>query len=87
MSEETFNLYESLRPAIRELCELAKATVVYQGKVEGRGKVFAVQTKVSTMQDYPAPNHKERAVVFPTGLVGYAWSFWQNFSFIVPASH
>ena len=60
-------------------CEFGQATVVYLGKVVGRGQVRPVQSKVEAMLNYPAPTTRRELRRF-LGMVGYYRSFCKNFS-------
>lgn len=60
-------------------CEFGQATVVYLGKVVGRGQVRPVQSKVEAILNYPPPTTRRELRRF-LGMVGYYRSFCKNFS-------
>lgn len=60
-------------------CEFGQATVVYLGKVVGRGQVRPVQSKVEAILNYPPPTTRRELRRF-LGMVGYYRSFCKNSS-------
>ena len=60
-------------------CDFGQATVVYLGKVVGRGEVRTVQAKVEAIHDFPAPASRRDLRCF-LGMAGYYRGFCKNFS-------
>lgn len=63
-------------------CEFGKATIVYLGKVIGRGQVRPVAVKVAAICDFPPPMDRKQLRRF-LGMVGYYRSFCRNFATVV----
>ncbi|XP_035235565.1 uncharacterized protein LOC118206694 [Anguilla anguilla] len=63
-------------------CEFGQATVMYLGKVVGRGQVHPVDSKVESVLAFPAPKTRRELRRF-LGMVGYYRSFCKNFSAVV----
>ena len=60
-------------------CVFGQATVVYLGKMVGRGEVRPVHSKVEAILNFPAPTSRRELRRF-LGMVGYYRSFCKNFS-------
>lgn len=60
-------------------CEFGRATVVYLGKVVGRGQVKPIHSKVEAVVSFPAPVSRRELCRF-LGMAGYYRSFCKNFS-------
>ncbi|KAL2102544.1 hypothetical protein ACEWY4_001712 [Coilia grayii] len=60
-------------------CVFGQATVVYLGKVVGRGEVRPVHSKVEAILTFPAPTSRRELRRF-LGMVGYYRSSCKNFS-------
>ena len=60
-------------------CEFGQATVMYLGKIVGRGQVKPVHSKVEAILSFPPPVTRRGLMRF-LGMAGYYRSFCKNFS-------